>query len=50
MQIKSFKDFLNEGGKVFKLETRRVSATEAADTINYLYKGLLKKTLISFKS
>lgn len=43
MQIKSFKDFLNEGGKVFKLETRRVSATEAADTINYLYKGLLKK-------
>lgn len=34
---------LSEGGKVFNMETKRVSAAEAAATIKHLYAGLLQQ-------
>ena len=42
-KILSFADFINEGGNVFKHETRRVSATEAQATIKHLYTHLIEK-------
>lgn len=44
MSVLSFEGFvLNEGGKVFKHETRRVSATEARATAEHLKKVLFPK-------